>query len=86
MAEARTLDSLEADFAIVPLADAVAREFSRVDVGPAEAFSVLHGGRLDALRAAEDARGPFGVFGPDGAVLALMERRDGALRPLVVFG
>jgi len=86
VAEARTLDSLEADFAIVPLAEAVAREFTRVDVGEAEAHSVLHGGRLDALRAAGDATGPYGVFGPDGAVLALMERRDSSLRPLVVFG
>jgi tRNA pseudouridine55 synthase len=86
VAEARTLDSLEADFAIVPLAEAVAREFTRVDVGEAEAHSVLHGGRLDALRAAGDATGPYGVFGPDGAVLALMERRDGSLRPLAVFG
>jgi tRNA pseudouridine55 synthase len=85
-AEARTLGSLEEDFAIVPLAEAVAREFPRVDADAAEAQSVLHGGRLDALHAAGKPTGPYGVFGPDGAVLALMERRDDVLRPLAVFG
>ena len=83
--EARTLDSLEAGFAIVPLAEAVAREFARVDVADTEAVSVLHGGRLDVRLVAGLSPGPYGVFGPDGAILALMERRDDALRPLVVF-
>jgi tRNA pseudouridine55 synthase len=31
------------------------------------------------------ADGPVGVFGPDGAVLALMAPRGGVLRALVVF-
>jgi len=85
VSEARTLDSLEADFAIVPLAAAVAREFPRVDVDDDLAHSVRHGGRLDARLAPVEVAGPYGVFGPDGAVLALMERREEALRPLVVF-
>ena len=42
---------------------------------------MVHGGRLPL----EGEGGPTGVFAPDGQVLAVMEPRDGALRPLVVL-
>lgn len=79
---ARTLDELEESFALVPLADAVAAQFPRVDVDETQAATVLHGGRLPTTLT--DA-GPVGVFGPDGRVLSLAEPADGVLKHLVVF-
>jgi tRNA pseudouridine55 synthase len=78
---ARSLDELSEDFALVPLGDAVAAAFRRRELGEDEARAVAHGGRLSP--SGHDA--PVGVFGPDGQVLALVEDRDGAARPLVVF-
>lgn len=79
---ARTVDELADRFGVMPLAEAVAASFPRRDVTAADAHAVLHGGRLPALG---DVEGPVGVFGPDGAVLALMADREGSARPLVVF-
>jgi tRNA pseudouridine55 synthase len=78
---ARTLEQLESGFDVVPLATAVATAFPVREVDAETARVVAHGGRLPL---AEEA-GPTGVFGPAGEVLALMEPREGALRPLVVF-
>ncbi|MEU7879761.1 tRNA pseudouridine(55) synthase TruB [Microbispora bryophytorum] len=79
---ARTIEDLAKECVIMPMADAVAAAFPRRDVGEDEARLVAHGGRL---RAAGLGPGPIGVFGPDGALLALAEERGGAARPLVVF-
>jgi tRNA pseudouridine55 synthase len=79
---ARTIDALAADLAVVSLADAVALSFPRRDVGDDEAGRLAHGQRL-AL--ADLPPGPVGVFAPDGSVVALVEGRDGAAKPLVVF-
>ena len=46
-----------------------------------EADGLSHGGRLDPT--GRPAR--YGAFGPDGRCIALVEDRDGAARPLVVF-
>lgn len=77
------LDELTGPDDVVPLADAVARTFPRVDVDEATAALVLNGVRVAAPDG--ETPGELGVFGPDGAVLALAERRDGQLRYLVVF-
>jgi tRNA pseudouridine55 synthase len=81
LTQAHTLDELEQDLVVIPLAEAVSRSFPRRDVDAERAREVGHGGRL--VLAGES--GPTGVFGPDGDVLALMAPRDGALRPLVVL-
>ncbi len=82
-AQARTLAELEDDFRYVPLAEAVAAQFPRLDVDAADAAAVGHGRPLTL--SGTGSAGPVGVFGPDGAVLALMTPRDGVLRALVVF-
>ena len=82
LAAARTLDELAESLDILPLADAVAVAFPRRDVTPDQARAVAHGGRLAP---AGLGPGPVGVFDPDGALLALVEERDGAARPLAVF-
>jgi tRNA pseudouridine55 synthase len=80
---ASTLEGLERAFPLVPLADAVASAFPRVDVDLETARGVGHGHPVPLP--SETAVGPHGVFGPEGEVLALMEPRDGLLRALVVF-
>ena len=81
LATARTLEQLGSAFEVVPLATAVATAFPVRSVDAETARVVAHGGRLPLAGEV----GPTGVFGPSGEVLALMEPRDGALRPLVVF-
>jgi tRNA pseudouridine55 synthase len=83
VAEARTLDALAAcdDPIAVPLDRAVAAAFPRRDVDADQARVLGHGGRLSAIGLA----GTYGVFGPDGAVIALVAERDGAARPEVVL-
>ena len=80
LTQARTLEELAEDCAVVPLADVVAATFPRRDVDAATATLVAHGGRLTPT----NESGPVGIFGPDG-LLALFEDRDGAARALVVF-
>lgn len=80
--QARTLEQLAEDCVILPIAEAVAAAFPRRDVTEEEARLVAHGGRLRALGLGE---GPIGVFGPDGALLSLVEERKGQARPLAVF-
>lgn len=80
--EARTLDALEAGFAVTPLADAVARSFPRLDVDEADARRLMFGQRVSFEG---DDPGTVGVFAPSGDVVAIAERREGRLRTLVVF-
>ena len=79
--EAKTLEQLEQELIVVPLAAAVDAAFARVDVTEEEAVRIGHGQRL-----ALDLPGiPTGVFAPDGRVVALVEDRDGVAQPLCVF-
>jgi tRNA pseudouridine55 synthase len=80
--EARTLDQLESAFDVVPLAEAVARSFPRVDVDADAATRIGFGQRLPLTL---PAPGATGVFAPDGRVVALVEDRAGVARPLCVF-
>ncbi|WP_204011950.1 tRNA pseudouridine(55) synthase TruB [Sphaerimonospora thailandensis] len=82
LAAARTIEDLARECVIMPIADAVTAAFPRRDVTAQDARLVAHGGRLPA---AGLGPGPVGVFGPEGALLALVEERGGTARPLVVF-
>jgi tRNA pseudouridine55 synthase len=79
---ARTLDELADGFEVTPLANAAAAAFPRLDVTEEQARKVAHGGRLPA---AGLGSGPAAVFGPDGALLALVREENGQARPLAVF-
>ena len=68
--------------ALISLPAAVAAAFHRPDVTAAEAGAVAHGVRLPAVGLGP---GPYGVFGPEGEVLALVEEREGSARYLAVF-
>ena len=60
---------------------AVEAGFPRRDVDAETARVLAHGGRLPLI----DQSGPYGVFGPDGRVIALVIERDGVARPEVVL-
>ncbi|MEU0519671.1 tRNA pseudouridine(55) synthase TruB [Streptosporangium sp. NPDC006007] len=79
---ARTVERLSADCVILPMAEAVAAAFPRRDVTAEEAGVVAHGGRLPSLGL---GRGPIGVFGPDGTLLALVEEDGKVAKSLAVF-
>jgi tRNA pseudouridine55 synthase len=90
LAEAHTLDEVAADpgGVLLPPVEAV-RHLDRIDVDSAVARGVSHGavfpaGVLDAGTAT--GQGPVAVVGPDGALIALYERRRASARPLVVLG
>jgi tRNA pseudouridine55 synthase len=83
---ARTLDELDARFEVTPLADAAAAAFPRLDLSAEQARTVAHGGRLPAAGLGDGlGDGPAAVFGPDGALIALMREENGQARPLAVF-
>lgn len=79
---ARTMEQLTQDLAVLPLAEAVAAAFPRLDVAEDDARRIAHGGRLAATGLGP---GPIGVFGPDGTLLALVEEHGPVAKPLAVF-
>ncbi len=80
--QARTLPEREAAPGLsLSLADAVAAAFARRDVDARDAAALAHGRPLPA----SGLPGTYGVFDPDGRVLALVAERDGAARPVVVL-
>lgn len=83
LGEAATLDELahRDDPVTLPLGAAVGRFFARREANEDEAVALGHGGPLPAVGLV----GPYGVFGPDGAVIAIVSERDGRARPEVVL-
>ena len=78
---ARSLEQLEEDFAVVPIADAARAAFATYELDDEQAAAVRVGRALD-IEVADD---PTAVFAPDGEFLALYERKDGLARPVAVF-
>ena len=82
LTHARTLEQLETDPTLsLDLAGAVATAFPRRDVDAAGATAVSHGKRLVAA----GLPGTYGVFAPDGRVLALMTDAGEAAKSVVVL-
>jgi tRNA pseudouridine55 synthase len=79
---ARTIEQLTEELTVLPMADAVAAAFPRLDVSEDDARRIAHGGRLAAT---DLGPGPIGVFGPDGTLLALVEEHGPIAKPLAVF-
>lgn len=82
LSAARTLDQLAEQLSYLPLADAAAAAFPRLDVAAAEAQRIAHGVRLPATGRGP---GPVAVFGPDGQLLALVEDHGPRAKYLAVF-
>lgn len=83
LADAHPLDALgvAADPVALPLSRAVATAFPRRDVDAPAARVLGHGGRVPGI----GVTGPYGVFGPDGEVVALVVEYEGVACPEVVF-
>jgi tRNA pseudouridine55 synthase len=80
--QARTLDELATDLAVIPLAAAAAAAFPRRELTAEQALALAHGGRLDP---GGTGSAPFAAFAPDGSLVALLTDADGQARSLAVF-
>jgi len=81
---ARTLDQLQEELTVMPLAEAAATAFPRWDVDTRRAQLLTNGVRLE-MPEAYSGNGAVGVFDPDGRFLALVEEEKGRARSLAVF-
>jgi tRNA pseudouridine55 synthase len=79
---AHTLDVLDDDFRILPIADAARAAFAARDLSADEARKLAHGQRLDA---SELGPLPVAAFAPDGTLVALIADAGLTARPLVVL-
>jgi tRNA pseudouridine55 synthase len=82
--DAHTLDDLAADLAVLPLADAAAAAFPRLDLTGEQAARLAHGGKLDGGPEVAHSD-PVAAFGPDGSLIALVTWEAGRYKPLAVF-
>jgi tRNA pseudouridine55 synthase len=81
--DAVTLEQLESEFALIPLAEAARAAFPTLALDDATAQAVHHGRKLDGLDLG--VAGPVALFAPDNSFLALYEQRGGIARPVAVF-
>jgi tRNA pseudouridine55 synthase len=79
---ARTLPELEAQFTLTPLDVVAASAFARRDIDAEQALALSHGAKLPASGKGVE---PVAAFGPDGALVALLEDRGDVARALAVF-
>jgi tRNA pseudouridine55 synthase len=79
---AHTLDVLDEQFAILPIADAARAAFATRDLSADEARRLAHGQRLEA---SELGPGPVAAYAPDGSLVALIADAGLTARPLVVL-
>ncbi|MEV0226195.1 tRNA pseudouridine(55) synthase TruB [Streptomyces sp. NPDC050704] len=82
---ARTLDQLQEELTVMPLAEAAAAAFPRWDVDEKRGRLLLNGVRLE-MPEEYAGLGAVGVFDPEGRFLALVEEQKGKAKSLAVFG
>jgi tRNA pseudouridine55 synthase len=82
---ARTLDQLQQELTVMPVAEAAAAAFRRWDVDARRARLLTNGVRLD-MPEEYAGSGPVAVFDPEGRFLALVEEHRGKAKSLAVFG
>ncbi|MFD5797687.1 tRNA pseudouridine(55) synthase TruB [Streptomyces diastatochromogenes] len=82
---AKTLDQLQAELTVMPIAEAAAAAFRRWDVDAKRARLLLNGVRLEMPETYAGA-GSVAVFDPEGRFLALVEEHKGKAKSLAVFG
>ncbi|WP_455402994.1 tRNA pseudouridine(55) synthase TruB [Streptomyces bambusae] len=80
---ARTLDQLQEELTVMPIAEAAAAAYPRWDIDERRARLLGNGVRLEMPD--EYTSGPVAVFGPGGRLLALVESKGGKAKSLAVF-
>jgi tRNA pseudouridine55 synthase len=95
LSQARTLEDLSERPRVVPLAEAAAAAFPRLDLTADDARRLAHGVRIPApahgpgtpapARAAGTPETPVAAFAPDGSLVALVTEDSGRLRTVAVF-
>ncbi|MFI8104997.1 tRNA pseudouridine(55) synthase TruB [Streptomyces sp. NPDC086023] len=81
---ARTLDQLQEELTVMPVADAAQAAFPRWDLDERRARLLGNGVRLEMPDEYPPGK-PVAVFGPDGKLLALVESKGGKAKSLAVF-
>ncbi|KUO07512.1 tRNA pseudouridine(55) synthase TruB [Streptomyces sp. DSM 15324] len=81
---AKTLDQLQKELAVMPIAEAAAAAFPRWDVDAKRARLLMNGVRLEMPEEYAGA-GPVAVFDPEGRFLALVEEQKGKAKSLAVL-
>ncbi|WP_434794934.1 tRNA pseudouridine(55) synthase TruB [Streptomyces albidoflavus] len=81
---AKTLEQLQVELTVMPVAEAAAAAFPRWDLDERRAQLVLNGVRID-MPEEYAGRGPVGVFDPAGRCLALVEEQKGRAKSVAVF-
>jgi tRNA pseudouridine55 synthase len=82
---AKTLDQLQQELTVMPIAEAAAAAFPRWDVDAKRARLLVNGVRLEMPETYAGA-GAVAVFDPEGRFLALVEEHRGKAKSLAVFG
>ncbi|OQD56453.1 tRNA pseudouridine(55) synthase TruB [Streptomyces phaeoluteigriseus] len=82
---ARTLDQLQEELTVMPIAEAATAAFPRWDVDERRARLLLNGVRLE-MPDEYTGSGAVAVFDPEGRFLALVEEQKGKAKSLAVFG
>ncbi|GAA3806116.1 tRNA pseudouridine(55) synthase TruB [Streptomyces chiangmaiensis] len=82
---ARTLEQLQQELTVMPIAEAAAAAFPRWDVDARRARLLKNGVRLEIPDEYAGA-GPVAVFDPEGGFVALVEQFRGKAKSLAVFG
>ena len=83
LADSRTVEQLETEFEVLPLAQAVRATFPVLVLGEDAARRVRHGRGLEGVDLG--ASGPVALFGPDDDFLALYEQHGDTARAVAVF-
>ncbi|MEU6406867.1 tRNA pseudouridine(55) synthase TruB [Streptomyces sp. NPDC046985] len=82
---ARTLDALQQELTVMPIAEAATAAFPRWDVDARRARLLTNGVRLEMPETYAGA-GAVAVFDAEGRFLALVEEQRGKAKSLAVFG
>jgi tRNA pseudouridine55 synthase len=81
---AKTLDDLQRELTVMPVAEAADAAFPRWDVDARRAKLLLNGVRVE-MPDEYTGTGAVGVYGPDGRFLVLVEESRGKAKSLAVF-
>jgi len=82
---AHTLEQLQKELTVLPLADAATAAFPRWDLDERRTRLALNGVRLE-MPGEYAGAGPVAVFDPTGRFVALVEEQKGKAKSLAVFG